>query len=110
MFELEALLLGLEPITALGIGLGSLALAPVVGVVGSAMGTDSAVGNSLTESSRSLAKSGLVWIIDTFDKAQTFVAEAGEAFQDLVVEAKTDINTAKSKAEQHSPPRDIQIG
>lgn len=108
--ELEALLLGLEPLTAAGIGLGALVLAPVVGIVGSAMGSNSAAGSSLTESSRSLAKTGLVWALDTFDKTQTFFAETGESFQDLVAEAKTDLNSAKSKQEQNSVPHQVEIG
>lgn len=109
--ELEALLLGLEPLTALGIGVGSLLLAPVVGVVGSAMGSDSALGNSLSESSRSLAKTGVGWAVDTFDKTQTFFAETGESFQDLVAEAKNDLKNSKSaKAEQNSSPHQVEIG
>ena len=110
MLELEALLLGLEPITALGIGIGALVLTPAIGAVGSVVGADSAMGSSLTESSRSLAKTGLVWVFDAFDKTQTFFAEAGESFQDLVAEAKTDLNTAKSKAAQNSPPHPVEIG
>lgn len=108
--ELEALLLGLEPLTAAGIGLGALALAPVVGAVGSAMGSDSAAGNSLSESSRSLAKTGLVWAIETYDKTQNFFAETSESFQDLVAEAKTDMKGSKSKTEQNSVPHHVEIG
>lgn len=110
MLELEALLLGLEPLTAAGIGLGALALAPVVGVVGSALGPDSAVGNSLSESSRSLAKTGLGWAFDVYDKTQSFVAESSESFQDLVAEAKTDLKKSKAKAEQSPMPHQVEIG
>lgn len=109
--ELEALLLGLEPLTALGIGVGSLVLAPVVGVVGSAMGSNSELGNSLSESSRSLAKTGVGWALDTYDKTQTFFAETGESFQDLVAEAKNDMkNTKSTQAEQNSSPHQVEIG
>ena len=110
MLELEALLLGLEPITALGVGVGALILAPTIGAVGSAVGANAAVGSSLTESSRSIAKTGLVWIFDAFDKTQAFFAEAGESFQDLVAEARTELNTAKSRAAQNSPPHPVEIG
>ncbi len=50
--ELQALLLGLEPLTALAIGLGALVLAPVIAT------TESAVGGALAESSKNLAKTG----------------------------------------------------
>jgi len=111
MLELEALLLGLEPLTAAGIGLGALALAPVVGVVGSAMGgSNSAVGNSLSESSKSLAKTGMVWMLDAYEKAQSTVAETSESFQDLVAEAKTELKKSKSKPDQNSIPHQVEIG
>lgn len=108
--ELEALLLGLEPLTAAGIGLGALALAPVVGAVGSVMGSDSPVGSSLTESSRSLAKTGVVWALDAYDKTQSFFAETSESLQDLVAEAKTDMKNSKSKTEQSPIPHQVEIG
>lgn len=94
--ELEALLLGLEPLTALTIGIGALAIAPVAGAIGSAMGSKSEAGNSLSESSRNLAKSGLVSVFDAFDKTQKVFAEAGESFQDLVAEARNDLNNSRS--------------
>jgi len=101
--ELEALLLGLEPMTALAVGVGALVLAPVIGVAGNLAGKDTAVGDSLSESSRSLAKAGLIWSFDILDKTQSFFAEAAESFQDLVAEAKTDQTIAKSRAETRAP-------
>ena len=43
MLELETLLLGLEPITALTIGAGALILVPAIGAI------DSMTGNSLSD-------------------------------------------------------------
>jgi hypothetical protein len=110
--ELEALLLGLEPVTALAIGVGALVLAPVVGAVGSLAGKDPAVGDSLAESSKALAKAGLIWSFDVFDKTQTFFAEAAESFQDLVAEARSDQAVAKAKggsSAPHSAPHEVTL-
>ena len=110
MLELEALLLGLEPITALAVGVGTLVVVPAIGAVGSAVGANAAVGSSVTDSSRSIAKTGLVWVFDAFDKTQAFFAEAAESFQDLVAEARTELNTAKARDAQNSPPHPVEIG
>uniref|UniRef100_B8HLY1 DUF5132 domain-containing protein n=1 Tax=Cyanothece sp. (strain PCC 7425 / ATCC 29141) TaxID=395961 RepID=B8HLY1_CYAP4 len=102
--ELEALLLGLEPITALAIGVGALAIAPVVGAI------DSMTGSSLGESARSAAKTGMIWAFDAFDKTQSVVAEAGESFQDLIAEAKAERSSSKNGAGPDSAPREVTIG
>ncbi len=94
--EIQALLLGLEPLTALAIGLGALVLAPVIAT------TESAVGGAIAELSKNLAKTGLIWSFDAFNNLQIFVAEAGESFQDLVAEARADQAVAKAKAEDTS--------
>jgi len=94
--ELQALLLGLEPITALAVGVGALALPPAVAAV------DSWTGHSLSESAKSAAKTGLIWAFDAFGKAQSAIAEAGESFQDLVAEAKADLAHNKSEAAEKS--------
>ncbi len=99
----EVLLFGLEPMTALAVGVGALVLAPVIGVAGTLAGKDTAVGESLSESSKNLAKAGLLWGMDVFDKTQTFVAEAGESFQDLVAEARAERAVATSKAPDQTP-------
>jgi hypothetical protein len=82
--ELEALLLGLEPVTALTIGVGALLLAPAIGAVNSM--TD----NSVSETARNAAKTGLVWAFEAYDKTQQALAEANESFQDLIAEAKAE--------------------
>jgi hypothetical protein len=103
MFELEALLLGLEPVTALTIGVGALVLAPLVGAI------DAATGNKLTESTRSAAKTGMVFAFQAADKAQHTFAEASESFQDLMAEAKADMITSKNGVEE-TVPREVAIG
>jgi len=103
MFELEALLLGLEPVTALTIGVGALVLAPIVGAI------DSATGSKLSESTRSAAKTGMVWVFQAADQAQHAFAEASESFQDLVAEAKSEMTTSKNGSEE-TAPREVTIG
>ncbi len=101
--ELEALLLGLEPMTALAVGIGALAIAPVVGAV------DSLTGHNITDSTRSAAKTGLVWVFEAFDKTQSAAAEVSESFQDLIAEAKADrITSANGTVE--AAPREVTIG
>jgi hypothetical protein len=101
--ELEALLLGLEPMTAAAIGIGALILAPIVGAF------DSATGHKLTETSRDAAKTGLVWAFEAYDKAQSTLAEASESFQDLVAEAKAERSTSQNGTVEIAP-REVAIG
>jgi Protein of unknown function (DUF5132) len=104
--ELEALLLGLEPLTALAIGVGALAIAPVVGAI------DSVTGHSLSESTRSIAKTGMIWAFEAFEKTQSAAAEAGESFQDLVAEAKAEMSADKASrnGSGEEAPREVTIG
>jgi hypothetical protein len=95
--ELEALLLGLEPVTALVIGVGALVLAPAIGAI------DSLTGNSLSESTRNAAKTGLILALDAFEKTQKFAAEAGESFQDLMAEANAERATANNGSPDKFP-------
>lgn len=55
----EALLLGMEPLTALVVGVGAVIIAPVVKAAGSAVG-DSNLSESLSESAREVTKKGFV--------------------------------------------------
>ncbi len=101
--EILELLFFEEPLAALAIGVGALVIAPILGVAGTVAGKDTAVGESLSESSKNLAKAGILWGMDIFDKTQSAVAEAGESFQDLVAEAKADRAAAKAKAPYTAP-------
>ncbi len=103
MFELEALLLGIEPVTALAVGAGALILIPVAGAI------DSVTGSKLSEGARSTAKNGLVMVFEAFDKAQHTFAEASESMQDLIAEAKAEMVEAKNGADEKSP-REVTIG
>ncbi len=88
------LLFGLEPLTALAVGVGALVIVPVITAVGSV------VGEPIADSGKNLAKTGLTWSFDVFDKTQSFFAETTESFEDLVAEAKADyIATKKAKAQ-----------
>ncbi len=98
-----------EPLAALAVGVGALVIAPVLGVAGTLVGKDTPVGDSLSESSKNLAKAGVIWGMDVMDKTQSFFAEAGESFQDLVAEASADRATAKAKAETRVPPHEVVI-
>ncbi|URR35349.1 DUF5132 domain-containing protein [Thermosynechococcus sp. HN-54] len=102
--EFEALLLGLEPLTVLALGVGAVAVAPVVGAV------DSMTGHNLAEQARNAAKSGLMWAFEAYEKAQTAVAEASESFQDLVAEARSEMMEQKAaKAAAPEEPREVTI-
>jgi len=103
MFELEALLLGLEPMTAAAIGVGALCIAPVVGAI------DSMTGHQLGETSKNVAKTGLIWSFEAFDKVQSTIAEANESFQDLVAEAKAERTSSKNGSAE-VVPREVTVG
>jgi hypothetical protein len=101
--ELEALLLGLEPMTALAVGVGALVIAPVIGAV------DSLTGHNIAESTRSVAKTGMVWAFEAFDKTQSAAAEVSESFQDLMAEAKAERMSSKNGTAE-AIPREVTIG
>ncbi len=116
--ELEALLLGLEPLTALVVGVGAVIMAPVVDVVGKAVEKDPRLGESLpklgeslSESAKEVTKNTLVWGFEAFENAQTVFAEAEESFRDLVADAKTEYTTKKSGVEgvERVEPREVEI-
>jgi len=109
--ELEALLLGLEPITALAVGLGAVIFAPVVTSIGSVLGKDSNLSESLSEATREATKKGIVWGFEVIESAQTIFSEAEESFRDLLADAKTEHlqkrdHTDKSERTQ---PHEVEI-
>lgn len=108
--ELEALFLGIEPLTVLAVGIGAVILAPVVDAVSSAMGEDSTkLKESLSESAREITKNSLVWGFETLENAQTIFAQAEESFRDLVADAKTEHVIKKTKSAENAEPRDVEI-
>jgi hypothetical protein len=115
--EFEALLLGLEPVTALAVGIGAVLLKPVVDVVGHAVQQDPRLSESLpkfgeavSESAKEAVKNSLVWGFETFENAQAAFAEAEESFRDLVADAKTEYVVKKSQVDASSvEPHNIEI-
>lgn len=103
VMEFEALLLGAEPLVAFGAGLGALALGSAIVALG-----NSEAGQPLVESGRDLTKHGLKWSLETLDKVQETFAEAGESWNDLVAEAKSEIKDARAKSET-TPPQEVEI-
>lgn len=102
--ELEALLLGIEPITALAVGVSAVILAPVVNAVGSALGEDSTSKHeSLSAAAREWTKNGLVWGFEAVENAQAIFAQAEESFKDLVSDAQVEYMMKKSNAETAEP-------
>ncbi len=105
--EWQALLLGLEPVTAALVGVGVPVAAPVVAVI------DSATGSKLSESTRSLAKQGMMLAFESFDQVQCAVAEAQETVQDLIAEARTELTQAKQNAAESKDnpvtPQEIEL-
>ncbi len=95
--DLEALLLGVEPMVALGLGLAALLVAPLVGALG-----NTEAGQSLVDSGRSMTKHGIRIGVETFNKVQETLAEVGESWNDLVAEAKAEVKVERNaaKAEQ----------
>ncbi len=104
--EFEALFLGLEPLTALAVGLGALALAPVVTSVGKVMGQED-LGEPLAKSAREQTKKAMVWGLEAVENAQTAFAEAEESFRDLVADAQAERKVKKAQA--HAEPREVEI-
>lgn len=108
----ESLLLGIEPVTALAVGVGAVILAPVVNAVGSAMGVDSnKLSESLSESAKEITKNTLVLGFEALENAQTTYAQAEEAFRDLMSDARLEHMQKKSRTQTAKPaePEVIEI-
>lgn len=104
----EALLLGLEPVTALAVGIGAVVIVPVVNAVGSAIG-DSKLNESLKESAREITKNGLVWGFEAWENAQATYAHAEEAFRDIVADAKLEHRSQAKSESETVKPQQIEI-
>ncbi len=105
----EALLLGLEPVTALTVGIAAVVLTPVVNAVGGAMG-NSNLGESLSESAREVTKQGLVWGFEALENAKAVSAHAEEVFKDILADAKLEHLEKKSQSvTSDAQPQEIEI-
>ncbi len=100
--ELDFLLLGLEPLVALGVGAGAivvgggaLALSPALGQV---LGKPE-LAKDLQESGRSLVKTGISLSMDAYDKVQTVWQETSTSVSQLVAEAKEEAKNARLQQE-----------
>ncbi len=124
MEAIEALLLEIEPITALAVGLGVILLAPVLGVAGSALkqqGQDMAQSaddpvahavSSVGDTTRGFAKDAMVWGLEVIEGVQTTLAEANESFQDFIAEAKAEHENRKTErqaAKMSTTPINVEI-
>lgn len=102
-------LLGLEPLTALTVGVGAVILAPVVNAVGSAIGQDpNKIGEQVSTSAREMTKEALVMGFEALENLQGFYAEAEESFKDLVSDAKVE-HLAKKEKSAPVEPREVNI-
>jgi len=106
--EFEALLLGIEPLTALAIGIGAVLLAPVADVAVKAVGQDPKLVESFSESAKEATKAALVWGMEAMENAQSVFAEAEESFRDMVADAKAE-HLAKKPAVDPIEPREVEI-
>jgi hypothetical protein len=110
MEAIESLLFGIEPVTALVVGVGAVLLAPVIGSVGSNLTQkeqesssetrDNPINqavNSVGESAREFAKGAVVWGLGVFDGVQEVFAETSESFQDLMAEARVEYEAHKAE-------------
>jgi hypothetical protein len=125
MEALETILFGIEPVTALVVGVGALLLAPVIGSVGSAIahsdqGSSAEAGtnpvteavNSASESLYGLAKNAVAWGLGVAEGAQATVAEANQSFQDLVAEARAEYENRQAEApttQEAASPKEVEI-
>ena len=86
------------------LGAGAVAVLVVAPIVGATVNPE--LGKSISDSGRDLIKGGLKFAMETTEKLQSSFAEATESWNDLVAEAKSEVDTRKA-AEQ--PPREVEI-
>jgi hypothetical protein len=102
-------LLGLEPLTALTVGVGAVILAPVVNAIGHVTGQDSnKLGEAVSTSAREWTKDVIVMGFEAMENVQAFYAEAEESFKDLVSDAKVE-HMAKKGTPESVEGREVEI-
>ena len=96
--EFEALLFGVEPVTALALGVAAVILTPVLKEIGSAM-KSSELGKSVSESAKDIAKESLVLGMGAIDNLQFAYSQGQGTVRDVVVDATLEytVNQAVSK-------------
>ncbi|TAF51873.1 MAG: DUF5132 domain-containing protein [Oscillatoriales cyanobacterium] len=83
--------------------LGGLVFAPIVNAI------DSVLGHTIANTTRNLAKSTIVLLLELADRAKVAGSELGEAFQDLVAEAQADRRTGDPSNASASTPTEVEI-
>lgn len=78
--------------------LGGIIFAPIINAI------DSVLGHTIANTTRNLAKSTIVLILELADQVKVAGSELAEAFQDLVVEAQADRRTKNSTARSATSP------
>ena len=109
--EFEALFLGLEPLTAIAVGVGAIVLAPFVGIIAKAT-QDENFSQSISDSARDITKNTFVWGFEVYENTQSAFAEAGESFKNLIQDAKSEHlakKTAFENAVSTTEPRNVEI-
>lgn len=100
--EFEALLFGVEPVTALAVGVAAVILTPIIKELGSTIGSvikSSELGKSVSESAKDVAKESLVLSMGAIDNLQFAYSQGQETIRDVVVDATLEytVNQAVSK-------------
>jgi hypothetical protein len=89
-------------VSALAFGAGA-----VMGAAGSVLGKGE---TNADDPVRAAMKQGLAWSMEAIDSAQGAIAEASESFNDLMAEARMEVNKSKqSAATQTQPPNPVEI-
>ena len=66
--------------------------------------------NNADDPVRTAMKQGLAWSMEAIDNAQGAIAEASESFNDLMAEARMEVNKSKqSSATPAQPPNPVEI-
>ncbi|CCI13617.1 Genome sequencing data, contig C270 [Microcystis aeruginosa PCC 9806] len=86
------------------LGAGAVAVLVVAPIVRAAVNPE--LGKSISDSGRDLIKGGLKFGMETTEKLQSSFAEATESWNDLVAEAKSEVDTRKAAPQ---PPREVEI-
>jgi hypothetical protein len=89
-------------VSALAFGAGA-----VMGAAGTVLGKGE---NNADDPVRTAMKQGLAWSMEAIDNAQGAIAEASESFNDLMAEARMEVNKSKqSSATPAQPPNPVEI-
>ena len=85
--------------------LGGIFFAPIVNAI------DAVLGHRITHTTRAIAKALIILVMNAGEQCKIAIAELGEAFQDLVAEAKAEADRSKAatSATPSPPPTEVKI-